>query len=447
MKTIALLLLLDYSGSMYQKVETKLKVDILKQDMRALLSSKNSDSDSIALVFGSEPEKNCKDIRFFQKKNTELAKTLMTISPGDNGKTPLSIGLKNLVQIAREKTVLQIVVLTDGADTCNLDPCKTLEEEDKKIKNSKTKINIKLIGFDLKQDEKKFSCFKKLNLKNILVDVLSVNNASDLQEILKSGKNSIEDSGFKVTDSDTNKISGLTRTKLNTKKNSSNKEKDLSANSDGISQTDAVLEVSGSPTTAEFRINNKVFSKNWFGSFPIVIKSGDYLISFISENGSSIEISLPPGTKTKIPWAKLMKISSTVVEFKSPNLSLELTPKKSTVESHGPISSLQLTATFESESKAFDQIPFGEWEAKITSPPWLVNKVNSFTFTSELSNGNKVSLQEVFNSQLIWVKNPHADKPIVLLLRNKEETERHLLLPGQEYIPILKSYEVEWLEP
>jgi len=141
--------IMDASGSMYQKVAEEHKIFTAKNIMRSFLVS-NASIPEVNLsfrVYGNETG-TCEDTKLlfgFEKINTsEIIGIVNSIEPKANAKTPLARSLELAKEDLKDKKGKRIIFLvTDGEETCDGDPCdiakKLLKEFD---------IRIEVIGFD-----------------------------------------------------------------------------------------------------------------------------------------------------------------------------------------------------------------------------------------------------------------------------------------------------------
>jgi Ca-activated chloride channel family protein len=127
------LFVLDASGSMKEKWDGKEKFETAKQLLYKLIDSvekKNSNVEFAVRVFGHQyfrTEKNCRDSKLlvsFAKNNAEvIRKNLDAITP--KGMTPIAY---SIAESAKDfpidaKSLNSIILITDGDENCNGNPC------------------------------------------------------------------------------------------------------------------------------------------------------------------------------------------------------------------------------------------------------------------------------------------------------------------------------------
>ena len=444
MKTLSFLLLLDFSGSMEQQIDEKLKSDILKKETRALISSANENSQSTLIVFGTDPKKQCQDLRVINSNNKELPSQIAKLKPGPFGKTPLSLGLKQMISLSKKNNFQHLIVVTDGADSCDQNPCETLKQQDNEIQK---KIKINIIGFDLKDDRQKISCFKDLKLKNIDIQLIEANNINELNNAIKNELDMLlknENTFANLNQSALNKNikqSQLSQKSIEGIKNS------FPALAEFNPKTDAIVEIQGAESDDNFLISGSLFNKNWFGSFPVIAKAGKYDIQFNHANGISISLDLPAGTYTKIPLAKLMKITQSTIEISDPILGLKLVPSNKTTLIHGEVKETHFEATTNSQTNQ-KNLAIGEWQVEVESPLWLKSQLKKISIKMNVNKSENINLISFFQDEIQVLENNSMKVRVLELTHSKlNSVERHLILPNQKRIPILKDHKYQWLDP
>jgi len=438
MKSILFLLLLDYSGSMYQKIDSKTKYEILQNNVQGLLSSANNSIESSVLIFGSQPQKRCEDIQSFTLPTSDLANKISRIKPGEFGQTPLSAALAKAVDTTLKTSAKQIIAITDGADSCNRNPCEQLVQSNEKLARFNKKIKLVLIGYDLKSDSAAFDCFKKLKLSHIEIEFLNSQNSFDLQKkLLALAHEALADLA--------KNLSKLTRAdKKSSKEKSHKKNKD---NADDKKQASLALtqfEISGAPAEVKFSIyaNNQV-AKKWQGPFPILIDEGVYIVKAEMPGTRSVNLKILKGQKQIYHWADFFAEPTTGFIEKNNLLSFAWTPKESTKLIHRQVEGFYTTTLIENLTPTEKKIPFGEWSLKLISPPWLVGKVEDLTVNLQPANGAVSS--QAYENKLNWVQNPDPTRRWVIEIEFNGNIERHFIQSGISQVPLLKDMKVTWL--
>jgi hypothetical protein len=445
MKSLLFILLLDYSGSMDQVLNEKPKIQQLKVEVGALMSTAQQSDPAYAIVFGTEPSKKCKDIRILQGTAARVGATLQSLRPGVQGRTPLADALLRTVQLSLKSRSDQVVVVTDGADSCGKNPCQALTKADQELGRAGKKLAIHIVGYDLKSD-KGLECLKNLKLKNIALAISEAGNSADLAELLKQSQiHGLNESEIQLSGAD-KRIKGMKRARVNsgaggdskTAKDGENKSKKIEP---------ALLEIVGAPSSAEFQARSGKITKSWKGPYIVSLAQGQYAIRFLDANGAELTLDLPGGTHTRIPWARLFKISGVTLKLEANHLGLKWRPSDQTRLVHGQVDEFETKANLDSADVGIPQVPLGEWEVEVTSPPWLKGLIKAKNVNVTLEN-RQAEIEKIFEREVIWITNPDPSKPAVLdLFEADAERQRHLIPVGQSRVPVLKDMKYHWLVP
>ena len=147
------ILVLDASGSMWQRVEKKEKILIAREVIGNMLKDWDTNTELGLIAYGHRRKGDCGDIE-----------TMVTPGPVDTqairgivdrikpkGKTPLSAAvMKAAEELRYTEERATVILISDGKETCDMDPCavgKTLEE-------AGVDFTAHVIGFDLADDER-----------------------------------------------------------------------------------------------------------------------------------------------------------------------------------------------------------------------------------------------------------------------------------------------------
>jgi hypothetical protein len=114
---------------------------------------------------------------------------------------------------------------------------------------------------------------------------------------------------------------------------------------------------------------------------------------------------------------------------------------------HGQVEEFETAADFASADLGIPQVPIGEWEIEVTSPPWLKGLIKAKSFNVTLGNP-PAEIEKIFADEIVWIANPDPSKPAVLdLFESGTQRQRQLIPAGQPRIPILKNVKYRWLTP
>lgn len=143
-----LLLIFDASGSMWGQVEGENKIVIARRVLGNLAIQLSDDANVGLIAYGHRREADCADIETLVPigplDRTALTGAVNTINP--KGKTPITDSIRQAVAAAKARDkATTIVLLSDGIETCNADPCAAVRE----AKLAGGNFLLHVIGFDL----------------------------------------------------------------------------------------------------------------------------------------------------------------------------------------------------------------------------------------------------------------------------------------------------------
>ena len=147
------IIIFDGSGSMWGQIEGKHKIEIAREVMGTLVEDWNEDIALGLMAYGHREKGNCADIEVLQPVGTPDSKKILNIinklSP--KGKTPISQSLKQAAETLRyAEDPATVILISDGEETCNDDPCVVSKELEAKGIN----FTAHVIGFDVKNNQK-----------------------------------------------------------------------------------------------------------------------------------------------------------------------------------------------------------------------------------------------------------------------------------------------------
>jgi von Willebrand factor type A domain len=147
----AALFVLDASGSMMGKVEGKPKIDVARSVMGEVMKSLDPAVRTGLIAYGHRSKDDCKDIEVVAPVGAERAALVQAVNGLQaKGKTPLTESIRLAVSQFREyEGAASVVLVTDGLETCEGDPCAAARE----AIASGVKLRIHVVGFDLKPEE------------------------------------------------------------------------------------------------------------------------------------------------------------------------------------------------------------------------------------------------------------------------------------------------------
>ncbi len=149
----ASIMVFDASGSMWGELKDgRTKIEVAKEVIGGYLKDRDQTTPLGIIAYGHQHKKDCSDIEVIAKlgkqNSSELSKILNKIKP--KGKTPLTDSLAlALKQIPRTAEEADIILITDGLETCGKDPCALAQ----KIADEGITIRAHLVGFGLSKKE------------------------------------------------------------------------------------------------------------------------------------------------------------------------------------------------------------------------------------------------------------------------------------------------------
>ncbi|MFW5799295.1 MAG: SUMF1/EgtB/PvdO family nonheme iron enzyme [Spirochaetota bacterium] len=124
-----LIIILDASYSMQEMLNGDFKIALAKNTILSILET-YSGADVGVIVYGhrysTESSNSCSDIELIKPFNNEPVNIDYIMSLKGKGKTPISNALEFASKYFHPEKENHIVLLSDGIDTCNSDPCKTI---------------------------------------------------------------------------------------------------------------------------------------------------------------------------------------------------------------------------------------------------------------------------------------------------------------------------------
>ena len=172
----------DASGSMWGQIDSKAKIEIAKDALKNVVNEWNPKVELGLTVYGHRQKGDCDDIESIVPISTinksTMISTVNAIKP--KGKTPISRSLQKAadeLQYTEEKAT--IILISDGKETCDVDPCAMAKELEEKGIDFVTHV----IGFNVdKKTDKQLECIATATGG----EYFSAKNATALNEAMKS---------------------------------------------------------------------------------------------------------------------------------------------------------------------------------------------------------------------------------------------------------------------
>lgn len=148
------IIVFDGSGSMWGQISGKSKIEIARETMSRVVGTLPGNLELGLIAYGHNRKGDCNDIETLvdvgptSKTGEQIAQSVQKISP--KGKTPLSEAVKRAAKILRyTEDKATVILVTDGIETCNADPCALA----KQLEQDGINFTTHVVGFDLSKDE------------------------------------------------------------------------------------------------------------------------------------------------------------------------------------------------------------------------------------------------------------------------------------------------------
>ena len=152
------IIILDASGSMWAQIDGKARIEIARETLKTVLAGVPADLELGFMAYGHRSKGDCNDIETLV---TPAAGTADAISAAADklspkGKTPLSASVKmaaEVLQYTEDKAT--VILITDGIETCDADPCALATE----LAKAGVDFKVNVVGFGLSEaDGAKVKC-------------------------------------------------------------------------------------------------------------------------------------------------------------------------------------------------------------------------------------------------------------------------------------------------
>ena len=147
-------IVLDASGSMWGQVNGTPKIVIARNVIHDMMKGWDRSIDVGLIAYGHRSKGNCKDIQTLvpvgPANPAAIDKAVDALNP--KGKTPLTAAVTRAAEeLKYTEEAATVILVSDGLETCNADPCAAAAAMEKAGVNFTTHV----IGFGLKENEQK----------------------------------------------------------------------------------------------------------------------------------------------------------------------------------------------------------------------------------------------------------------------------------------------------
>ncbi len=188
------ILVLDASGSMWGQIEGEAKIVIARRVIDQLLEDLPADRRLGLVAYGHNRKGDCTDIELVAEVGADRAAISQTVNGlNPKGKTPLSASVKFAAeQLGHTETKATVILISDGEETCNLDPC----EVGSALEQTGVDFTAHVIGFDVtvEQHRAQLQCLAD----NTGGKYLNASNAEELSSALQETVVEVEEVAAKT---------------------------------------------------------------------------------------------------------------------------------------------------------------------------------------------------------------------------------------------------------
>ena len=177
----SVMLVLDVSGSMWGQIEGEAKITIARAALKAMVKDWPKERSVGLIAYGHRSKGDCNDIETVipvgPLDTGALAKTVDSLMP--KGMTPLTASVKRAAEDLKFKeSKATVILISDGIETCDLDPCKVGAE----LEQMGIDFTTHVIGFDVNtvEDQKGLKCLASATGGQFI----PASNANELNEAL-----------------------------------------------------------------------------------------------------------------------------------------------------------------------------------------------------------------------------------------------------------------------
>lgn len=175
-----MMVVLDASGSMWGQVDGQAKIELVREAFGELVDEwEKQPIDAGLIAYGHRAKGDCGDIQVIAEPGPvdaeQLRRSVAELNP--KGKTPLVDAVRLAAeQLKFTEQKATVILLSDGRETCDADPCKVGLE----LEESGVDFTAHVIGLDIKEqrDKQQLKCLAD-NTGGQYVDV---SNASELND-------------------------------------------------------------------------------------------------------------------------------------------------------------------------------------------------------------------------------------------------------------------------
>ena len=175
------ILVLDASGSMWGQIDGKSKMEIAKEVVGRVVGNWKSENELGLVAYGHREKGSCEDIEVLREPGPLDAGDYMSAVNALNpkGKTPMTAAVRMAAESLKyTERKASVILVSDGIETCGLDPCAVAEE----LEKLGVDLTVHTVGFGL--DNQGAVAQLKCLAEKTGGTYTTAGNASELEEAL-----------------------------------------------------------------------------------------------------------------------------------------------------------------------------------------------------------------------------------------------------------------------
>jgi Ca-activated chloride channel family protein len=146
------IVILDASGSMWAQIDGKARIEIARDTLEDVLSGVPAEVELGFMAYGHRTKGDCNDIELLVPPEAGTADRIISaaMSLNPRGKTPLSAAvLAAAEELKYTEDTATVVLITDGIETCDADPCALGSE----LESKGVDLTVNVVGFGLSEQD------------------------------------------------------------------------------------------------------------------------------------------------------------------------------------------------------------------------------------------------------------------------------------------------------
>lgn len=144
------IVILDASGSMWAQIDGKARIEIARDTLGQVLAGVPAELELGFMAYGHRTKGDCTDIELLVPPQAGTADLIVGAARSLNprGKTPLSAAVQQAAEeLKYTENSATVVLITDGIETCNADPCALAGE----LESKGVDLTVNVVGFGLSE--------------------------------------------------------------------------------------------------------------------------------------------------------------------------------------------------------------------------------------------------------------------------------------------------------